>query len=485
MALPGMLPRSYVRNEKLGIRHESADRTNSGSYELPKAYSSYGGFHEQLSRPSSTRGKRMRKEWISSEALFRRRSKLRELLDSERRAYLRELQLLAPTNKDRKDNMTMRAATLRSNRELERKQIVDQKLRQRIRESDERFREAKQEKTRRDVISERALQMEEQRRKEAEEAEQNRLHLLELERKRLHDLETIRKEKEAAKSKAEEMSSQLQQQMRELATKEHEANRLRQEQTKLEEQMRLIYIESEAREHRENKLKQVRYAKQLQQQHKAHLQQQSQALQKNLEIDLKMLENLAARHAEDTEIAAERKRKAQADVEWMKKEVERQIRVERKRAIEIDEMYREDAARMFTKQEAVWNQEKIARERLLKNVLAERELQIQERLQNLKSKQKQSILERERLLQNLEIQKEQEKVDAQTARIVLKSRRAELDDQLADQEKEKMLQQQEEEMMEKHRRMQAKNREKLVSEEINQLQHQYSHLFNLFIHFFF
>ena len=62
-----------------------------------------------------------------------------------------------------------------------------------------------------------------------------------------------------------------------------------------------------------------------------------------------------------------------------------------------------EAARMWTKREQEWQREKEERESLMADVLAERQHQLNERLENLKIRQQESIEEREKLLRDIEI----------------------------------------------------------------------------------
>ena len=58
---------------------------------------------------------------------------------------------------------------------------------------------------------------------------------------------------------------------------------------------------------------------------------------------------------------------------------------------------------MWSKREQEWQREKEARESLMADVLAERQHQLYERLENLKIRQQESIEEREKLLRDIEI----------------------------------------------------------------------------------
>lgn len=63
-----------------------------------------------------------------------------------------------------------------------------------------------------------------------------------------------------------------------------------------------------------------------------------------------------------------RREKARADMEWMKREVQRQLEIERRRQFELDRLFQDEAAKMYQRQEAQWDRERQARERLMTEV---------------------------------------------------------------------------------------------------------------------
>ena len=64
---------------------------------------------------------------------------------------------------------------------------------------------------------------------------------------------------------------------------------------------------------------------------------------------------------------------------------------------------REEAARMWHKREQEWEKERAARERLMKEVLQERQAQLDQKMELLRDCQKESIERREVLLQEMDI----------------------------------------------------------------------------------
>ena len=67
--------------------------------------------------------------------------------------------------------------------------------------------------------------------------------------------------------------------------------------------------------------------------------------------------------------------------------VEEQLKLEKAREAELDMLFREEASRQWQKREAEWERERLARERLMREVLDERQGQIVEKMEELRIQQ--------------------------------------------------------------------------------------------------
>lgn len=137
-------------------------------------------------------------------------------------------------------------------------------------------------------------------------------------------------------------------------------------------------------------------------QHKAQMKRKSKEIQEALELDLKILEALAKKEDQDKIVETSRREKARADAEYMRQVVEQQLKLEQQREAELDMLYRDEAARMWTKREAEWERERLARERLMAEVLDVRRKQLDDKMEENKRRQEESIESREQLLRELE-----------------------------------------------------------------------------------
>merc|ERR1719215_801533 len=130
-------------------------------------------------------------------------------------------------------------------------------------------------------------------------------------------------------------------------------------------------------------------------QYKAQMLRRSQQIQEELEMDRQILENMKIEEDRRNSIENERIKRVKNDVEFMKEEVRRQMKMNRERDEEMDILYREEARRMWQKREEEWSRERNARKKLMDQVLNERRVQIETRSEKIREKQRELIEERE------------------------------------------------------------------------------------------
>ncbi|EDQ92217.1 uncharacterized protein MONBRDRAFT_23153 [Monosiga brevicollis MX1] len=316
-------------------------------------------------------------------------------------AYEQELRDIGPPREDYQ-SMRTRLADLKLQREQERRLEAESRLHQAWADNDPDMRQLRSnrmrayyETQREQQASDRRADIEEEQRAAA--AERRRLEL-EAERAREADLERQRRLRDKELQHQEDLDRQVQL----LREREAEAERLRREHDQLLLEQARLYEEEERRKQRAAQEQQAHYGRTLRSQHKAAMMRRSRQLQEELETDLRMLEALAEAEAQDKDLKLQRRQRAQEDVEWMKAETRRQLLRERQRELEFEDLYRDEAARVWAKQEAVWEKEQLARERLMQQVLAERQEQIEHKLAKVRSAQQDLITDRETLLRAID-----------------------------------------------------------------------------------
>lgn len=153
-------------------------------------------------------------------------------------------------------------------------------------------------------------------------------------------------------------------------------------------------------------------------QHKAQMMAKSRRIREELEQDKKILEAMAEQEKEDERVQTSRKETARADAAWMKQVIEDQIKLEKAREAELDMLYQEEAARMWQKREGEWERERAARARLMHEVMDDRQRQIEDRMEQNRLEQEESLKQRELLIREMEIaqqmtHREQQEAEAQ------------------------------------------------------------------------
>ncbi|NXA90558.1 TCHP protein, partial [Melanocharis versteri] len=234
--------------------------------------------------------------------------------------------------------------------------------------------------------------------------------------------ERTRQEEEKRQLEEKQQAETLLQQIEELKLQETKATKLKKEQENLlKQQWELENLEEERKQMEEHR-KKKELSRFLRHQCDVQLRRRAQQIQEELETDRQILSALLEKEDEDQRRQIARREQAVADVAWMKRVIEEQLQLEREREAELESIFREEAKKMWEKREEEWEREKVARDRLMNEVLAGRQRQIQEKMELNRRAQEESIKYREQLIKELEEAKEgthrekEQEEEMQTAR---------------------------------------------------------------------
>lgn len=75
-----------------------------------------------------------------------------------------------------------------------------------------------------------------------------------------------------------------------------------------------------------------------------------------------------------------RRVEAEENVRWMRENMQQQLEAEKQKQAQLDALYRDEASRMFARQEARWDQERAARQKLMAEVFETRQAQLEDKL---------------------------------------------------------------------------------------------------------
>ncbi|XP_063171717.1 trichoplein keratin filament-binding protein isoform X2 [Candoia aspera] len=353
--------------------------------------------------------------------LERRRRQLRELLFREREGLAAELRALRPGGGAGLEEQRRRGEELRSAREERRKQVAEERLYECWKNSSAKLREVSSELHKKHLVEAWGDQLAHKQQLEAADREEKLRSENRYERARQEALERLKQEEKRRKQEEEKQAEFLLQQMEALQLREVEATKLKEEEENLLKQRWELQALKAERKLEDERRRKVELGCFLKHQYHAQLRRRAQQVQEELK-DRRILLALSEKDNEDQRLQSVRQEEAMATAAWMRAVVEQQLQLEREREAELETVFREEAKQVWERREEEWESERKARDRLMAEVLAERAQQIQEKVEQNRQAQQESVMLREQLIQELEeakrlTQQEQEEVAEQkTAR---------------------------------------------------------------------
>ncbi|XP_006870509.1 PREDICTED: trichoplein keratin filament-binding protein [Chrysochloris asiatica] len=390
-------------------------------------------------------------------SLEARRERLRQLVLEEQDLLAQELRDLRLSMNLRERKIQERHRDLKSAQEEERKLIAEQLLYEHWRKNHPKLREIELDLHQKHVINCWETQREEKKQQEATKEKEKKRYENEYEMARREAMERMRAEKERKQLEEKLQAEALRQQMEELKQKELEATKLKKEQENLmKQQWELERLEEDRKQMAAFRQK-AELGRYLRHQYNVQLNRRARQIQEELEADKRILQALLEKEDENQRIHLARREQALADVAWMKQVIEEQLRLEREREAELQMLLRDEAKEVWEKREAEWARERSARDRLMSEVLAGRQQQIQEKIEQNRRAQEESLQHREQLIRLLEEAREAARREKEESEELKSARKQELETQVA----ERQLQAWEEDQQEEAEEEEARQAEQL------------------------
>uniref|UniRef100_A0A8C4QC72 Trichoplein keratin filament-binding protein n=1 Tax=Eptatretus burgeri TaxID=7764 RepID=A0A8C4QC72_EPTBU len=212
----------------------------------------------------------------------------------------------------------------------------------------------------------------------------------------------------------------LQKQMAELKEREEEAKHLARECVLLMREQEHLEMETRQRKMDEKRRKQAelgphQHASSPNPRHclnkhvEVKLRQRAREVQQDLEQDKKLLEAMEKADEERSTVAKERCERSLAESRWLCQVLEQQIELEKEREARMVYIPREEAERELQRREEKWERERMARVRLMEQLLEDQVQQVHASLIANRAKWEESIKNREYLIAQLEAEREKEK----------------------------------------------------------------------------
>jgi trichoplein keratin filament-binding protein len=126
----------------------------------------------------------------------------------------------------------------------------------------------------------------------------------------------------------------------------------------------------------------------------------------------------------------EKKFKAKADAENMIQVLNQQLRLEKEREAELESMFQDEAAKEWDKRNMEWDRERLARENLMKQVLNERNEQMNYKLNFLQQQKLESLQRREELVKDMEKTQKLAIIEREKSAQIKQERKEDIESQL-------------------------------------------------------
>ncbi|XP_004709599.1 trichoplein keratin filament-binding protein [Echinops telfairi] len=405
-------------------------------------------------------------------SLEARRERLRQLVLEEQELLAQELEKLRLSMNLREQRIQERHRDLKSAREEQRKLIAEQLLYEHWKQNQPKLREIELDLHKKHVIDSWETQREEKKQQEARAEEEEARFENEYELARREAMERLRAEEERRQREKERQAEALRQQMEELKAKEVEAGELKKEQEHLLRQRWELEKLEEDRMQRAASRQKAELGRFLRHQYNLQLSRRAQQVREELEADQRILQALLEKEDESQRVHLARREQAQADVAWMKQVLEKQLQLEKEREAELQVLLRDEAKEVWEKREAEWARERSARDRLMSEVLAGRQQQIREKMDQNRRAQEESLKQREQLICQLEAVREQGQCEREENEALRVAWTQELGAQVAERQLQAQDEDQQEKLMEQETRRAEQLNNALLQQEAQMLARQ-------------
>ncbi|XP_034990269.2 trichoplein keratin filament-binding protein isoform X2 [Zootoca vivipara] len=438
------LEQQIVHHREQEARFRNLWELNSRYFQQSGVYSSkqaqWSSRHSYQQSMTAYHREKLKEEKCLS--LEQRRRRLQKLLFEEREMLAAELQELR-LNKDADlSEKRRRNDELKSAREERRKQIAEDCLYECWKNNSAKLREVESKLHKEHVVEAWGDQLSQKQQREATEREEKIRAENKYEAARREALERMKEEEERRKQEERKQAEFLRQQMKELQLREVEATKLKKEEENLLRQHWELEALEAKRKCQEQERKKTELGRFLRHQYQAQLKRQAQRIQEELEKDRQILLALIEQEDKDQRLKSTRREQAVAVAAWMKGVIEEQLQLEKAREAELETVFREEAKQVWEKREQEWEKERKAQDRLMAEVLAERERQIRERMERNRQAQQESVKSREQLIQELEEAKQLTQREKEEEAALKTERRRELEAQLMEQQRQEQEEQQ-------------------------------------------
>ncbi|XP_040578646.1 trichoplein keratin filament-binding protein [Lepeophtheirus salmonis] len=154
------------------------------------------------------------------------------------------------------------------------------------------------------------------------------------------------------------------------------------------------------------KVEEIRQKKELgnylRRQSRLKLRARAQQIQDELEEDKRFLEKLKLLEVKESQEKEASKQRIMDDIIWMNQVLSDQKVEEMRREKELDNLFSEEASKLWYRQEQIWSKEKSARESLMKDIMSNVQEQIESKIKDFEAKKNEVQMEKITLQREIE-----------------------------------------------------------------------------------
>lgn len=371
--------------------------------------------------------------------LEERREKLRVLLEEDEQKHRKALLENEESNETRIIMMRSRMTKLREEREKDRQKIVEQKLEQQWRQNCDELRSLESKILVKKVDAGRAIQIKEREaRKELEKKEKEHYEKL-WEQGRKKKMEREIHDHNVRQQLNHETLLVLKDQLRAFKEQADLQKALKEEEARLMRYDTEMKILEDRRNKERKELEKKAICLDLEYFNKLTIQERQKDIQKGIESDIKLLNEVARLEAEQKIQNAKRRVELKKEMNMYRKHLAEQKAKEIEREKEVEKLYAAEQERIWTIRTEKWRREQAARDKLMKEVLAGRQEQLQEALERNKQAQEECRLQKIEIEKKVELFKDQEHHEREKVLGIRQKYSKELEEQIDDIENRKRV----------------------------------------------
>ncbi|CAG0917719.1 unnamed protein product [Notodromas monacha] len=357
------------------------------------------------------------RERSHAEFLSTARQRLRRLFEDEAEGLRFELESLEPRMRRRPmsaypltnagmEELRRQAEAIVATREREREKVSEEKLYQLRKQNCRELREAKSRFFQQEAQQSWDEQMDEKKAMEEEQAAVNEEYERQKEADRIRHQEEEMREKKMRESKQIALRDVLKQQVDSAREKEERRRALLVEERELIALQRFYVEQQERRKQTDAARKKEALRSALHQQVQAKLRRKAAEMRQRIEEDQKFLDTIMAQAAHEREARAAKRRQVSEEMSQLHSYLAEQLDRERAREKETENLFDEEARRMWEKREQEWRKEDEARQQLMYHAIAAWGEQIEDKLKRNRQDQEENEKESRKIEEAVEKERE-------------------------------------------------------------------------------